>query len=94
MRLNGTAANPNLQQILGVSGYNNDVVWSRAESSASLSYSASTNAQIASWVWYEQGVIGSQGLPVNDGSPTARSFTSAVNRACSFNSRRMARRRR
>ena len=84
LRLAGQATNTNLQQTLGVNGYNNDIIWSKAESSASLSYSASTTAQIASWVWYENGVIGSQGLPIDNGSPTARTFPSAANSSVQF----------
>ena len=84
LRLAGPNSNANLQHTLGVGGYNNDLIWSLAESTAGLSYTAATTAQIASWVWYEQGAIGSQGLLVNDGSPTARTFTSAVNPSVQF----------
>ena len=82
LQLAGPATPPILQQIVGVSGYNQDLVWSQAESS--LSYTAATTAQIASWDWYEHGVVGSQGLPVNDGSPAARTFTSAANASVQF----------
>ena len=88
LRLAGQSPPSVQQQIVAASGYNQDLVWSLAEKS--LSYTAATTAQIASWDWYEHGVIGSQGLPVDDGSATARSPHAPSMRACNSNLRRMA----
>ncbi len=69
------------QHAVGVTGFNQDVIWGNGESAAPA---GGTTTNVVSWDWYEHGAgAGSQGLPVNSGA-APRTFTSAYNGAVQF----------
>ena len=72
---------PFVQQTVGLSGFNQDVIWGNGEAASAA---AATTTDFVSWNWYEHGVSGTtQGLPVNSGE-APRTFTSAFNPSVQF----------